>query len=336
MNRPPFEITDRILNLLAEITNRIGRLDAASNKKMSLSLRKAAMVKTVNSSCAIEANSLTEQQVEGVIDGKRVIAPPNEIIEVMNAYDAYARIDEYDPYGTASFLMAHGILTGRLLTDAGRYRATDVAVYEGRNVIHIGARPQFISGLMDDLFGWARASDLNPVIKACVLHYEIETIHPFSDGNGRIGRLWQSVVLCRYNEVFKLMPVETLVHANQQRYYDSIEASRERDSSTPFIEFMLEMILATLDSFSGDEGGLRGVKDRYLQNLTKTEREALMIIIGSFGRGETITAGRLREVMGKADSTVRNHLRRLTEEGILTASGKNKGRGYVINEDIFL
>jgi Fic family protein len=335
MNRPPFEINDRIINMLAEIVTKLGRLETASNKKMNLLLRKASMVKTVNSSCAIEANTLTEQQVEGIINGKRIIAPPNEIIEVKNAYDAYIRIDEFDPYETASFLKAHGILTKQLLEDAGRYRAKDAGVYDRGHVIHIGARPQFISGLMSDLFKWAKASELNPIIKACVLHYEIETIHPFSDGNGRIGRLWQSVVLCRYNELFKQMPIETLVYANQQRYYDAIEKSREENSSTAFIEFMLEMIQKTIDEFNGGGNRLHNVKNEYLQNLTKNEKEMLRLIVNNFDTEVNITAGRLSDLTNKSDSTVRNHLRKFTDEKILIASGDNKGRKYILNKDMF-
>jgi len=334
MNRPPYEITDRIINMLAEIVNKLGGLEATSNKKMDLYLRKASMVKTVNSSCAIEANTLTEQQVEGIINGKRIIAPPNEILEVKNAYDAYTGMDGYDPYETSSFLKAHGILMKHLADDAGKFRKTDVAVYDRGNVIHIGARPQFIHGLMDDLFKWGKASELNPIIKACVLHYEIETIHPFSDGNGRIGRLWQSVILCRYNPLFRSMPIETLVHANQQRYYESIERSRKENSSTPFIEFMLEMISGTIDTF-GSVNRLHTVKNTYLQNLTKREKDMLRIIVGNYGAGAVITAGSLCELTDKSHPTVRGYLKKFTDENILSAHGDNKGRKYVLNKDIF-
>jgi len=335
MSRPPYEITDRIINMLAEIMNKLGGLEAAANKKTDLYLIKASMVKTVNSSCAIEANTLTEQQAEGIINGKRIIAPPKEIIEVRNAYDAYTRMDEYDPYETSSFLKAHGILMKELAGDAGRYRKTDVAVYSQGNIVHIGARHQFISGLMSDLFRWAKTSELNPIIRACVLHYEIETIHPFSDGNGRIGRLWQSAVLCRYNGLFKMIPAETLVYANQQRYYEAIERSRKENSSTAFIEFMLEMISKTIDSLDTGGNRLHMIKNEYLKYLTKNEKEMLRIIIGNFGTDEAITAGRLYEMTDKTDTTVRNHLKRFTDERILTASGNNKGRKYVLNKDIF-
>ncbi|MCL2786259.1 MAG: Fic family protein [Methanomassiliicoccaceae archaeon] len=335
MSKPPFEINDTIINRLAEIASRLGRLNVTVNKKMDLYLRKASMVKTINSSCAIEANTLTERQVEGLINGKRIIAPPNEIIEVMNAYDAYVAMDEYEPYEASSFLKAHGILMKQLADDAGRYRTTDVGVYDQGRVVHIGARPWYISGLMDELFKWAKTSELNPIIKACVMHYEIETVHPFSNGNGRIGRLWQSVILCEYNELFKLMPIETLVYANQQRYYESLESSRRENSSTPFIEFMMEMILGTMDAFSGNENRLHELNNEYLKNLNKSEKEILGIIINNFNTDDVITAGRLSEITDRTDSTVRSHLKKLTDEKILIASGENKGRKYQLNKNIF-
>jgi len=264
MSKPPFEINDNIINVVAEINNKLGKLEANIENKKDLHLRKASKIKSVNSSCAIEANTLSEKQVEGIINGKRIIAPPDEIIEVRNAYNAYMKISEYKPYDVKSFLKAHKYLMEHLIKDCGKFRSGDVAVYDNEKVIHVGARPQFVSNLITDLFDWASASKLNPLIKACVLHYEIETIHPFSDGNGRIGRLWQSVVLYYYNELFELIPIETLVYENQQRYYDCIEASRKNNSSTVFIEFMLEMISQTVDALSGTVTNLNRVKHEYL------------------------------------------------------------------------
>jgi len=335
MNKPPFEINERIFNLSMEISSKLSGLNHSTNKKMTLYLRRASMIKTINSSCAIEANTLTEQQVEGVINGKRVIGPPNEILEVKNAYDAYLAMDEYAPYETRSFLKAHGILMKGLAEDAGRFRTVDVGVYEGKNLIHLGARPQFVPNLVHDLFEWAKTSEMNPIIKACVLHYEIETIHPFSDGNGRMGRLWQSLILCKYDELFKVMPAETLIYENQQRYYDAIEASRKVNSSTPFIEFMLEMILGAVDDFDNKGNRLRGIKKEYLLNLSKNEKEMLGIIVTNFDAGDAITTGRLFELTDKGNSLINNRLKKFTDEGILIASGENKGRRYIMNKDIF-
>jgi len=335
MNTPPFEVNDKIINMVAEITNKLGKLEARLDRRKSLYLRKASKVKSVNSSCAIEANTLTEQQVEGIINGKRIIAPPGEILEIKNAYEAYLRIASFKPYEVKSFLEAHRILTDHLIQDAGKFRAGDVAVYENERVVHVGARPRFIHGLVDDLFAWAGASELNALLKACIVHYEIETIHPFSDGNGRIGRLWQSVILYHYNQLFELIPIETLVYENQQRYYDAIEASRKNNSATVFVEFMLEMVSKTIDSFIGDKSELREIKEAYLWRLTKNEKQVLENIVHSFKPGDIITMEKLNEKLNKANSTIRNHLRKFTDCNILIAAGENKGRKYTINPDIF-
>lgn len=334
MNKPPFEISNYIINTVAEITNKLGKIEANIDEKKDLYLRKASKIKSVNSSCAIEANTLTEQEVVGIINGKRIIAPPDEIIEVKNAYNAYLKIHEFKPYKIKSFLEAHKVLTEHLLKGAGKFRTGDVAVYDNEKVIHMGARSQFIYDLVNDLFNWANKSELNPLIKACVLHYEIETIHPFSDGNGRIGRLWQSVVLYNYNKLFELIPIETLVYENQQLYYKAIEKSRENDSSTIFIEYMLEMVSKAIDSFSHDKNDLYKIKDEYLKRLTKNEKEVLNIIIHDFDAADFIALGDLSKKTDKAASSIRNYLKKFTDEKILTAAGKNRGRKYKINQNI--
>lgn len=334
MSKPPFEINDNIINMVAEITNKLGKLEAVLENKIDLRLRKASKIKSVNSSCAIEANSLTEQQVAGVINGKKVIALPEEIIEVKNAYAAYMKIDEYKSFEIKSFLEAHFCLTENLIKDAGKIRSGDVAVYDEGKVVHMGARPQFIYGLLDDLFTWARETQLNPLMKACVLHYEIETIHPFSDGNGRIGRLWQSVVLYHYNKLFELIPIETLVYENQQSYYEAIESSRKNNSSTVFIEFMLEMILRAIDSINGDTDELHRIKSTYLDSLTKNEKEMLRIIIRSFDQGDYFSMENLNGKTHMATSSIRNYLKKFTDAEILIATGKNRGRKYKINQNV--
>ena len=335
MSTPPFELNDNIINMVAEINHKLGKLEANIDQKKDLYLRKASKIKSVNSSCAIEANTLSEKQVEGIINGKRVIAPPDEIIEIKNAYNAYMKMEEYKPYEVKSFLKAHQYLMEHLIKDAGTFRSGDVAVYDNEKIIHVGARPQYVYDLVADLFAWASESKLNPLIKASVLHYEIETIHPFSDGNGRIGRLWQSVVLYAYNKLFEWIPTETLVYENQQRYYDAIETSRKNNSSTAFIEFMLEMISKTIDLFSGPKNHLQEVKHEYLKALTKTEAEVLEAMLQNFKANDAITMEKIREKINKSNSSIRNYLKKFTEQNILIGLGENKGRTYKFNRDIF-
>lgn len=334
MNKPPYELNNSIINLVAEITNKMGILEANLDKRKNLLLRKASKIRSVNSSCAIEANTLTTQEVEAIIDGKRVIAPPKDIIEIKNAYNAYSRIEEYEVFNIESFLHAHKLLMDNLTDDAGDFRAKDVAIYDGDVVVHVGARPQFVHQLMSDLFDWAGSSDLNSLIKACIVHYEIETIHPFSDGNGRIGRLWQSAILYDYNHLFELLPIETLVYENQQMYYDEIENSRNLDSSTPFIEFMLTMILKTIDSFQ-ENNKISRIKDENLKGLSKTEIEILEKLINHFSEADSFTTEEASLVTGKSSANLRKYFRTLVNHKLLTAIGNNKGRKYKCTPKVF-
>ena len=335
MNQPPFEINNKIINLVSEIHNKLGKLEDNLYNKKTLYLRKASKIKSVNSSCAIEANSLTEEEVEAVVNGKRVIAPPNEILEVKNAYEAYMIIDEYNPYSVKSFLLGHRYLMTNLKEDAGNFRRGDVGVYNKGLPIHIGARPEYVNGLITDLFDWASKSDINPLILACIVHYEVETVHPFSDGNGRIGRLWQSVILYNYNKLFDFIPIETLVYENQQAYYDAIQESRNVNDSAIFTEYMLEMIIKTIDSFDGKLKLLDKLKEQYIKDLTKKEKEMLKVFLNNFDSGDTITMEKLTEKINKSTPTIRIYLKRFTALGILIGTGENKGRKYNINTDIY-
>lgn len=337
MKKPPFEINDNIVNMIAEINNKLGKLEVNLDKKKELLLRKISKIKSVNSSCGIEANSLTEKEVEAVINGKRIIAPPDEVIEVKNAYNAYTKIKEYLPYSIKSFLLAHKHLTENLIKEAGIFRSGNVAVYDGNKVLHVGARPEFVYNLVDDLFKWAKISEVNLLIKSSIIHYEIETIHPFSDGNGRIGRLWQSIILYNYNKLFELIPIETLIYENQQKYYEAIEKSRKADSSTVFIEFMLEMINQTIDTFSKDNNiiNLKEIRSEFLDKLSKRELEILNIIINNYSSNTYFISDNLNNKVDKGNSSIRLYLKRLVDAKVLIAIGNNKGRKYQINKNIF-
>lgn len=335
MSQPPFNVNNRIVNLVAEIHSKLGKLEITMESRKDLFLRKASKIKSANSSCAIEANSLSEQEVEAIVNGKRVTAPANEIIEVQNAYETYTKIAEYRPFEVESFLSAHECLMKGLIADAGIFRSGDVAVYENSMVIHIGARPEYVNGLIGDLFSWAKRSDTNPLILACVVHYEIETIHPFSDGNGRIGRLWQSVNLCNYNKLFEFIPTETLVYEHQQEYYDAIEKSRKINDSGAFIEYMLEMIAKAIDTIDSNTKLQGWIKLEYTKDLTKKDQEILGIILSDFSPNETITMEKLAGKINKAAPSIRIYLKKFTQFNILISEGENKGRRYKINPDIF-
>lgn len=249
MMKPPFTITNTMLNLIVKISHKLGTLQIEYER--NLHLRKENRIRSIQSSLAIENNSLTIEQVTAILDGKRVLGHPREIQEVKNAYDAYDEILTYNPYSIQDFLKAHRLLTQTIIDESGHFRIKDVGIYNSAGqLVHMGARPQFVEKLVTDLFAWAEQDDIPALIKSSVVHYEIEMIHPFSDGNGRIGRLWQNVILSQWNQIFAWIPIETIVYAHQNQYYQVLAQADQANDSTVFVEFMLNVILKTLESYA--------------------------------------------------------------------------------------
>lgn len=333
MYKPPFQLNEKILNYVTVITEKLTRIEISLDLKKDLYLRKASKIKSVNSSCAIEANTLSEEEVTSVINGKTVLAPGREIKEVKNAYVAYENISNYNPYDIKSFLGAHKTLTTDLIEESGMFRKGDVGVYDGSNVIHMGARPEFVHEQIEALFNWAKESELNPLIKSSIIHFEIEFIHPFSDGNGRMGRLWQSLVLYKYNEIFEYLPIETLIFEHQQDYYDALSKAEKDAESTVFIEFMLDMILKTIEGINSTDY-LKNIKDEYSSDLTKTEKIVLNSLLGHFKDNEFIDNEKAVSVLNKSSANVRKYFNKFVKLGILITIGENKGRKYKLNEEI--
>lgn len=209
-------------------------------------------MRTIHSSLAIEGNSLTLGEVTAVIEGKVVAGKQVEIKEVKNAYEAYDKIMTFDPYDVRDFLKAYKLMTKGLVEDAGKFRSVDVGVFDGDVAVHIGARPQFVPDLTKDLLEWGRRSDLHPVLKSVILHYEIETIHPFADGNGRMGRLWQTLILAKWNEIFAWIPMESVMNQNRPEYYDTLYYGQHSGDSSRFIEFTLSALLEVLQKTNAD------------------------------------------------------------------------------------
>ena len=245
--QPPFEITHRMIDDVAEIAALVGNLTATDALSASPTLRRSNRIRTIHGSLAIEQNTLTLEQVTAVLNGKQVLAPPRDIAEVQNAYEIYERLEDLDPYSVDDLLTAHGILTRGLVEESGMFRTKPVGVVdrEGR-ILHFGTLPQYVPDLVLELLDWARTSEVHMLIRSCVFHYELELIHPFADGNGRMGRLWHTLLLFQWNHVFAWLPVESIIHARQQAYYDAINASNEAGKSTAFVEFMLSAIQASL------------------------------------------------------------------------------------------
>jgi len=327
MNNPPFTITEKITNLVAQIAEKVGRIQGSGEYGRNLHLRKVNRLRSIQSSTAIEGNTLSIEQVTDIIDGRRIAGNPREIREVRNAYNAYENMLKFNPFSVNDFLAVHELLTADLVTESGIFRAGDVGVVSGGKVVHLGARPEFVPALVKDLFEWAETSNVHPLIKSSVIHFEIEFIHPFADGNGRIGRLWQTLVLSRWHEIFAWIPTETMVYRNQAEYYRVLGSAEKTADSTEFIEFMLETIVEALNELP-----ISKITDIFpdiiTDKLSKTEMEFLRLIAGYLENNGEIDNYRAQFLTGKSAESAKKHLASLTRAGVLIAVGSNKGRKY--------
>ena len=262
--KPPFEITNAIIGYVAEIAELVGRLTSTNQLSANPTLRRTNRIRTIYGSLAIEQNTLTLEQVTAVLNGKTVLAPPKDIVEVKNAYEIYERLDELDPYSVDDLLTAHGIMTRGLVEESGVFRSRPVGVVDQKgHVLHFGTLPQYVPDLVMELLDWVKSSDVHMLIRSCVFHYEFELIHPFADGNGRVGRLWHTLLLSKWNPAFAWLPVESIIHDRQQEYYAAINASNAAGESTVFIEFMLSTIKASLiDAIDASDAMSDGVTDK--------------------------------------------------------------------------
>ena len=244
--KPPFHMTDRITNLVAEISEQIGRIRVLSHGNLNPHLRKENRIRTIHSSLAIEHNSLSLEQVTAIVDGRHILGNPNEIREVKNAYDAYEMMLSLNPYSVKDLLKAHRMMMEGLIPENGKFRSGGVGVFDGNVVVHMALPARLVPGEIDELFAWYRSSEIHPLIRSAIFHYEFEFIHPFADGNGRMGRMWHSLLLGKWNELFYWLPIEELIRSRQQEYYEALGKSDKEADSSAFVELMLEIILDTL------------------------------------------------------------------------------------------
>jgi Fic family protein len=245
---PPFKITPAIISRIAEISEIVGRLSAFEEIAKNIRLRRIDRIRTIHGSLAIEGNTLSIEQITAILEGKRVIASPREIQEVRNAIAAYDRFAQWDPGSEKDLLNAHRVMMTGLLDNPGNYRKGGVGVLAGEVVVHMAPPADRVPFLMHDLLQWLKATDQHPLIIGSVFHYEFEFIHPFDDGNGRMGRLWQALILTKWNPLLAHVPVESFVHDHQSEYYSALNKSTENAESSVFIEFMLNMILDAIKS----------------------------------------------------------------------------------------
>ena len=262
--KPPYDITPKILKLISSISEKIGEVNANYLTKQSPQLRKQNRIKTIHSSLRIEGNTLTEEQITALIENKRVIGPEKDVLEVLNAIKVYEKLDSYKFSSDKSFLKAHLELMNGLIESAGKYRKKGVGIVKGTIVEHVAPPFENVPHLMKDLFEYLKDSDELTLIKSCVFHYEMEFIHPFLDGNGRMGRLWQTLILMTEYPVFEFLPFETLISKTQDEYYKSLALSDKSGKSTYFIEYMLGVIEKSLES-------LLNYNNRVLKDVDRLE-----------------------------------------------------------------
>ncbi|HFS0771168.1 MULTISPECIES: Fic family protein [Pseudomonadaceae] len=244
--QPPLTLTPQMLALAAEISEQVGLLTAQREAALTPQLRRGNRIRTIQASLAIENNTLSVEQVTAVLDGKRVLGLPREIQEVRNAFAAYEAMPGWQPHSQADLLAAHGLLMQGLIDDAGRYRQGGVGIYREGRLLHMAPPASRVASLMQDLLRWLGASDWHPLIASCVFHYEFEFIHPFADGNGRMGRLWQTLILSQWRPVLAYLPVETVIRDQQEAYYAALAVADQAAEATPFVEFMLAALRQAL------------------------------------------------------------------------------------------
>lgn len=279
--QPPFAITSSIVSLVADISQRIGHLSALDSASKTLHLRRINRIRTIQGSLAIEGNTLSQEQITAILEGKRVIAPPREIQEVRNAIKAYDYFEQWQPCREKDLLAAHEMLMSGLLDELGKFRSGGVGVMAGQNVVHLAPPANRVPVLMHDLLHWLETTTEHPLIASSVFHYEFEFIHPFADGNGRMGRLWQTLILSKWNPLFAHIPVESMVHQHQQEYYAALGNSTQQGDSAAFIEFILSMVLKAVTTTATPQ---------VAPHVTPQVERLLEALVGDMSREEIQTA----------------------------------------------
>lgn len=310
---PPYTITTKILDLVSKITEALTELKFSSAKTISPMLRKKNRIKTLTGTLEIEGNFLGEEKITALLDGKRILGTTLEVAEVEGAIKAYEALEDYNYKKLSDLLQAHKLLMNGILKTPGSFRSSNVRVGE-----HIAPQAHFVSDLMRQLFEWLNNSDEHMLLQSCIFHYEFEFIHPFSDGNGRIGRLWQSVMLYSYNPIFSSLPVESIVREHQEAYYKALEDATAHGESTPFVEFMLEMILEAIIKVGNEVGDKVG-------NLTENQN----MIIRFMKENSKISAKLLSQEVGISIRKIEENIAKLKKLNLIERVGSTRGHWEV-------
>ncbi|MFR1862823.1 MAG: Fic family protein [Dialister invisus] len=291
--KPPFHMTDKMISLIAEISEQVGRITVLQEGTIGPHLRRENRIRTIHSSLAIEHNSLSLEQVTAILDGKRVLGNPNEIKEVQNAYDAYELMLRLNPASVDDLLKAHKLMMNGLVSENGKFRFGGVGVFDGEVLIHMAPPAEFVPEHIHNLFAWYQQSELHPLIKSAVFHYEFEFIHPFADGNGRMGRMWHSLLLGKWKDLFFWLPIEELIQSRQKEYYDALGAADKQADSAGFVELMLEIIRDSLTEVTVVDRSTNQHGDQ-VNDQDKIPTERLLSVLGD----KTLSATELMDRLG--------------------------------------
>jgi len=322
---PRFTVTAKILDDVMDITDTLAKMRLGKNNTILPQLRRANRLRSLHSSLAIEGNSLSLDDVSAIIDGKKIVGPENEITDVLNAYAAYDMMDSLDPFSTENLLKVHGVMMEGTSGSAGSFRTGSEGVFDGDgNCIYLAPGPELVPGMIDDLLDWTENSDYPMMIKSCVFHYRFEYIHPFEDGNGRVGRLWQTLLLSQYDGSFEWIPVESVIRRDQKGYYDAIAVSNEYSDCTPFLEFMTGAILKALKEFM--ESSVRedaGCTERLTSNET--------VLYAMIRDGYYENIQQAADEMGVSRPTLNRILKSLRDKKVIRKEGNKKSGIWYID-----
>lgn len=316
--RPPLQITPALLRRVAEICEMLGRWSVSGGAALSPRLRRDNRIRTIQASLAIENNTLSLEQVTAVLDGKRVLGLPREIQEVRNAFAAYERLDTWHPESLDDLLAAHGVLMAGLVDAPGHLRTGGVGIYRGDALVHMAPPANRVPELIEDLLAWLKETDLHPLMASCAFHYEFEFIHPFPDGNGRMGRLWQTLILSRWQPMLAYLPVETVVRARQEAYYQALAAADGAADTAPFVEFMLQALHAAMSEVLSPQGS---------EEASEKSSEKILALLRS---SPALAARQLAQRLGISQRAVEKHIAKLRAEGRLRRAGPAKGGHWVV------
>ena len=310
---PPLTLNSALLNHVADIAEALGRWSARQDSQPSPRLRRENRIQTIQASLAIEQNSLSLEQVTALFDGQRVIGPARDIQEVRNTITAYDALPRWDPANHEHLLAAHGLLMAGLIDAPGRFRRGGVGIYRGDQLVHMAPPAARVPDLVNDLLAWLAASAWHPLLVSCVAHYELEFIHPFTDGNGRLGRLWQTLILSRWNPLLAWLPIEEVIRSRQQGYYESLGQADQLGDLEPFVAYQLEAIHDALRSEMSSEIG---------SEIGATPGTAIdAVILRDLAAEPTLSARRLAERLQLSPRAVEKHLAALQRAGRLRRQG---------------